>query len=148
MSEAGPAEVAEGSWLGLGFGPGAMGPASVRVTATVRLPRAHIRPSPNPNPNPNPSPNPNPNPNPIPNPNPRYIIGTIVLVLIIAVKLERDYADRYIYVWAIYASVVSSWTVIACRGLFSMIAQVPSDCAGQQCHHDELHWPCQSTIGH
>ena len=94
------------------------------------------------------SPNPNPNPNPIPNPNPRYIIGTIVLVLIIAVKLERDYADRYIYVWAIYASVVSSWTVIACRGLFSMIAQVPSDCAGQQCHHDELHWPCQSTIGH
>ena len=77
-----------------------------------------------------------------------YIIATIVAVLMIAVKLERDYADRYIYVWAVYASIVSSWTVIACRGLFSMIAQVPSDCSEQQCHHNELHWPCQSTMGH
>ena len=78
-----------------------------------------------------------------------YIIATIVVVLIIAIKLEKDYADRYIYVWAVYASIVSSWTVIACRGLFSMIAQVPFDCSNdQQCFHDELHWRCQSTIGH
>jgi drug/metabolite transporter (DMT)-like permease len=76
-----------------------------------------------------------------------YIMSTIVVVLLIAVKLEKDYADRFIYVWAVYASIVSSWTVIACRGLFSMIAQVPSDCS-EQCHHDELHWPCQSTLGH
>ena len=29
-----------------------------------------------------------------------------------------------------------------------MYMQVPSDCSEQQCHHDELHWPCQSTLGH
>lgn len=45
-SEAGPAEVAEGSCLGLGFGSGAMGPASVRVTARARHPRAPLPPDP------------------------------------------------------------------------------------------------------
>lgn len=76
-----------------------------------------------------------------------YIMSLMCLVMLIAVKLEKDYAERYIIVWAVYASVVSSMTVLSLRGLGSMIGQIPSDCV-EQCLHDELHWPCQSTLGH
>lgn len=42
-------------------------------------------------------------------------------------------ARENVSIWAVTAALVSSFTVIACRGFFSMLALAPDDCAGLLC---------------
>jgi len=64
------------------------------------------------------------------------------------VHMEPRYAQRHILVWLMLCSIISSMTVIACRGFASMVTQVPEDCASAHCQHSTLHPPCSATIGH
>jgi len=59
----------------------------------------------------------------------------------------RRYAQRHILVWLMMCSIISSMTVISCRGFASMVTQLPEDCARAHCQHGVLHPPCSETVG-
>ena len=54
-------------------------------------------------------------------------------------------------VWLLLSSVISSITVVACRGFASLVSLIPADCgerAIDRCHHGVIHSPCAGTLGH
>lgn len=54
-------------------------------------------------------------------------------------------------VWLLLSSVISSVTVVACRGFASLVSMIPTDCGGveaDRCHHGVVHSPCMGTLGH
>ena len=71
-----------------------------------------------------------------------------VLILVFTCVLEKRYAKEYILVWIMLCSSISSVTVAACRSFFSLVNQVPLDCAASTCVHGVLHVPCMQTLGH
>ena len=61
---------------------------------------------------------------------------------------SHAYAQEWILVWLLLCSSISSITVAACRSFFSLVNQVPADCAAASCVHGVIHPPCTMTLGH
>jgi len=52
------------------------------------------------------------------------VLLQIVTVIILMWHFEPRYAQKHILVWLTMCSIISSMTVIACRGFASMVTQV------------------------
>lgn len=65
----------------------------------------------------------------------------------IGMTLHHRCASRTIAFYAALAAGVSMFTVLACRGFFSMIALIKSDCDGNICHKGKRSNPCFATVG-
>ena len=83
--------------------------------------------------------------------NPRcywWFITLLLLIMSFTCYLEPRYAQEWILVWLLLCSSISSITVAACRSFFSLVNQVPTDCAAASCSHGVVHPPCTQTISH
>lgn len=80
-----------------------------------------------------------------------YVIFLILGILFFICYLDPRYGQTNILVWLMLCSVISSITVMACRGFSSLVTQVSEDCfaaAGSFCVHGAIHAPCSQTLGH
>lgn len=77
-----------------------------------------------------------------------WMISLLLLIVLFTCYLEPRYAQEWILVWLLLCSSISSITVAACRSFFSLVNQVPADCAAASCVHGVIHPPCTMTLGH
>jgi len=77
-----------------------------------------------------------------------YLSALVVVIAVLVIFVEPRYAERHILVWLTLCSVISSMTVVACRGFSSLVTQAASDCAAEHCVDDVLRPPCSQTLAH
>jgi len=53
-----------------------------------------------------------------------YLSALVVVIAVLVIFVEPRYAERHILVWLTLCSVISSMTVVACRGFSSLVTQV------------------------
>ena len=81
---------------------------------------------------------------------PQSAVWFCILLISVPILLFSlgDRARENVSIWAVTAALVSSFTVIACRGFFSMLALAPDDCAGLLCDAalGQQRVPCTETV--
>lgn len=74
-------------------------------------------------------------------------LGAGALFLLFFAPIRR-LARRWVAVWAAAGALVSSYTITACRGFFSMLALAEADCDGRLCVETATRRvPCMETVG-
>ena len=78
------------------------------------------------------------------------IIWICILIFAFAalIFVTRYKRTNSVSVWAVTAASLSSFTIIACRGFFSMLALINEDCSGLLCDDYDRRLPrCTQTVG-
>lgn len=75
-----------------------------------------------------------------------WFLMLVIFLLLCSLVFNPLFGRKYVIVLAAMSAALSGISVIACRGLFSMVALTSSDCAGTVCY-DRTRPPCFETIG-